>query len=87
MNMIEFGLNPQAAIDAPRWQWFGDKKIMLETNVPRHIIEGLGRKGHEITMSIDSNECGRAQIIWRDPETGVYYGGTESRTDGSVAIW
>ncbi|PKG23477.1 gamma-glutamyltransferase [Niallia nealsonii] len=87
MNMIEFGLNPQAAIDAPRWQWFGDNRIMLETNVPRHIIEGLGRKGHEISMSIDSNEFGRAQIIWRDPDTGVYYGGTESRTDGSVAVW
>ena len=87
MNMIEFGLNPQAAIDAPRWQWFGDNRIMLETNVPRHIIEGLGRKGHEISMSVDSNEFGRAQIIWRDPDTGVYYGGTESRTDGSVAVW
>lgn len=87
MNMIDFGLNPQAALDAPRWQWMGGKKIMLEKSVPPHIIEGLARKGHEVEISIDSNEFGRGQVIWRDPQTGVFYGGTESRTDGAIAVW
>lgn len=87
MNMIDFHLNPQAALDAPRWQWVGGNKIMLEKNVPFHIIEGLSRKSHQVEISVDSNEFGRGQIIWRNPLTGVFYGGTESRTDGAIAAW
>ena len=29
MNYIDFGLNEQEALDAPRWQWMGGKKIEL----------------------------------------------------------
>lgn len=87
MNMIDFQMNPQAALDAPRWQWLKDNHIMLEKGVPAHIIEGLARKGHKVEISIDSSEFGRGQIIWRDPSTGVYVGGTEPRTDGAIAVW
>ncbi|MFB5662823.1 gamma-glutamyltransferase family protein [Alteribacillus sp. HJP-4] len=87
MNMIDFKLNPQAALDAPRWQWLKDKQIMLETSAPPHVIEGLAARGHEVVISPDSNELGRGQVIWRDPESHVLYGGTESRTDGAIAVW
>ena len=30
MNYIDFGLNEQEALDAPRWQWMGGKKIEIE---------------------------------------------------------
>ncbi len=32
MNMIDFHLNPQAALDAPRWQWIEHKKVLVEKN-------------------------------------------------------
>lgn len=87
MNMIDFQMNPQAALDAPRWQWIKDYHILLEKSVPGHIMEGLVQKGHQIEVSVDSSEFGRGQIIWRDPLTGVLFGGTEPRTDGAIAVW
>ncbi|MGP4079355.1 gamma-glutamyltransferase family protein [Pseudalkalibacillus sp. R45] len=87
MNTLDFHLNPQAALDAPRWQWMEDKKVLVEPNFPNHIAQALARKGHQIQVALDGGPFGRGQIIWRDPETGVLSGGTESRTDGSVAAW
>ncbi|GAA0445467.1 gamma-glutamyltransferase family protein [Lentibacillus halophilus] len=87
MNTIDFGMNPQAALDAPRWQWFKDKKVEVENRFPHHLAQELADKGHEITIQLEPNSFGRGQIIWRNPETGVYVGGTESRTDGTIACW
>jgi len=87
MNTIDFHLNPQAALDAPRWQWVEGKMVELERSIPAHIAEALSRKGHQIKIAPDSGGFGRGEIIWRDPETGVLHGGTEPRTDGAVAAW
>ncbi|WP_246944394.1 gamma-glutamyltransferase family protein [Bacillus pinisoli] len=87
MNTVDFGLNPQAALDAPRWQWTEGKKFQVEPNFPLHLAQALARKGHQIEVALDTGGFGRGQIIWRDPETGVLTGGTESRTDGSIASY
>jgi gamma-glutamyltranspeptidase/glutathione hydrolase len=86
MNTIDFHMNPQAALDAPRWQWMADKTIEVERTLPEHIAQALIRKGHQIKVSVDSGGFGRGQIIWRD-ENGVLAGGTEPRTDGAIAAW
>ncbi|QKY68820.1 gamma-glutamyltransferase family protein [Lentibacillus sp. CBA3610] len=87
MNTVDFGLTPQAALDAPRWQWFKDKKIEVENRFPHHLAQGLSEKEHEVTIQLEPNGFGRGQIIWRDPDTGVLVGGSETRTDGGVACW
>ncbi|MBY7144191.1 gamma-glutamyltransferase [Virgibacillus sp. NKC19-3] len=87
MNTIDFGLNPQATLDAPRWRWDKDKTVELEHRFPHHIAQELADKGHDIKIQLDSTGFGRGQIIWRDPDTGVLVGGTESRTDGAIASW
>lgn len=87
MNTVDFHLNPQAALDAPRWQWVEGKTIEVERSLPAHIAEELARKGHDIKVALDSGGFGRGQIIWRDPVSGVLFGGTEPRTDGTVASW
>ena len=86
-NCIDFGLNPQAALDATRWQWISGKMFHVEHNFPRHIAHELAGRGHEIQVALDSGSFGRGQIIWRNPKTGVLAGGTESRCDGAVAAW
>ncbi len=87
MNMLDFGLNPQTALDAPRWQWIKDKTFHVEADFPKHIAEALIRKGHDIEVKADRSTFGRGQVIWRDPENGTLYGGTEARADGSIASY
>ncbi|WP_046215958.1 gamma-glutamyltransferase family protein [Paenibacillus wulumuqiensis] len=87
MNMIDFGLNPQAALDAPRWQWIEDKIIEVEPNFPDHLAQSLMRMGHHIRRANSAGAFGRGQIILRDEQTGVLTGGTEMRTDGAIASW
>jgi len=86
VNMIDFKLNPQAALDAARWQWREGMTIDLEPGFPQHIAEALIRKGHDIKMSFDSVSFGRGQVILRQ-ENGVFVGGTEGRADSAIAAW
>jgi gamma-glutamyltranspeptidase/glutathione hydrolase len=85
-NLVDFELNPQAALDAPRWQWAAGKKILLEPEFPFHLAEALLRRGHEIEYASSPMSFGRGQIILRD-DAGVYAAGTEKRADGYIAVW
>lgn len=87
MNTVDFHLNPQSALDAPRWQWKEGMRVEVEPGFPDHLAQELARRGHEIERSVSSLGFGRGQIIWRDPLTGVLTGATEARTDGHVAVW
>lgn len=86
-NTIDYMLNPQAALDMPRWQWMKGRSVHVEPEFPNYLVQALERKGHAITVTTDGGSFGRGQIIWRDPDSGVLMGGTESRTDGAIAVW
>lgn len=86
LNMIDYGLNPQAALDAPRWQWVGGKTIEVEASMSAAVVEELRRRGHDVRINPDHTGFGRGQIIWRRPD-GVLFGATEPRADGAVAAW
>ncbi|MGY3715976.1 gamma-glutamyltransferase [Sutcliffiella cohnii] len=86
-NTVDYLLNPQAALDMPRWQWIKEKTVQVEPEFPNYLVQSLVRKGHDIQVTTDGGSFGRGQIIWRDQETGVLQGGTESRTDGAIAAW
>jgi gamma-glutamyltranspeptidase/glutathione hydrolase len=85
--MLEDHLNPQAALDMPRWKWTKGKTIEVEADFPNHLALALARRGHQIVKVADSISFGRGQIILRDPKSGVLQGGTEPRTDGAVLPW
>jgi gamma-glutamyltranspeptidase/glutathione hydrolase len=87
MNTIDYGFHPQAALDAPRWQWLKGKTILVEPSFPTAVAQALIRLGHDIQIAVDVGSFGRGQIIWRETETGVLCGGTDYRTDGIVAVW
>lgn len=86
MNTIDFGLNPQASLDAPRWEWESGKRVSIERSTPEHLYHGLAAMGHEVSWSNNRIGFGRGQIIWRN-SAGVLCGGTEPRTDGAIAAW
>ena len=87
MNMIDFNLNPQAALDAPRWQWLEGRRVALEGVFPASVVQGLRDRGHLVEIDPEGVAFGRGQVIWRDGKSGVLAGGTEPRADGSIAAW
>ena len=85
-NLIDFNLNPQMALDAPRWQWMKDKKILVEPNFDTSMVDKLRRMGHDMQIAADPGSFGRGQVIIK-LKNGAYVGGSESRTDGHIAIY
>lgn len=85
-NCIDLGLNPQAALDAPRWIWMQGKEVRFERAYDHRALDILEEKGHDVSLDRDAHLFGRGQIIWRD-ENGILVGATDSRTDGTVYSW
>lgn len=85
VNTIDHLMNPQVALDAPRWQWTDGLNVQLEAHMPRHVAQALQNMGHQVTLVPDYSAFGRGQIIWRDPSTGVLCAGSDGRTDGQAA--
>ena len=87
VNTLDYGMNPQQALDAPRWQWMEGKTVEVEHSLGADLSRDLAARGHDIRVQLNAGAFGRGQIIWRDPRTGVLTGGSESRTDGQVAAF
>lgn len=93
VNMIDFGLNVQEAGDAARFRHVGSEdwsrkdsggvgKLQLETGIGEDVRDELKRRGHDIEPG--DGGFGGYQAIMRDPATGVYWGASEMRKDGSA---
>lgn len=85
--MLDEHLNPQAALDLPRWKWTHGRTVEVESDFPDHLAQALMRRGHKIIKCADALSFGRGQIILRDTASGVLSAGTEPRTDGAAAPW
>lgn len=85
-NMIDFHMNPQEAIDAPRWQWINGINVEVEKDVPVNIVRDLENRGHKVTIQPNEALFGRGQMILRTNE-GTLCGGTEKRADGHIAVY
>jgi gamma-glutamyltranspeptidase/glutathione hydrolase len=83
MGTIDHGLNPQAALDAPRWRVLQDNESVIESSTPTSIHEALLAHGHQLMGPASDYAFGRGQIIWR-LEDGMYIAGTEPRADGAA---
>ena len=86
VNTVDYHMNPQECLDAPRFQWVGEKKVQLEREVPAHIAQKLADMGHQVEIVNTNLGMGRGEIIWR-MEDGTLVGGTEPRADGTIAAW
>ncbi len=93
VNLLDFGMDVQAAGDAPRWRHVGSSSptgrqmpdggtVLLEDGFPQSTFDGLASKGHRVEHRPSGQDFGGYQGIWIDPETGMLRGGTESRKDG-----
>ena len=87
MGFIEDGLDPQAALDRPRFCLIdGDPAgpIALEEGMPPDAVTALADLGHRVHLvsGYDRSVFGRGQVILRDPATGILTGGSDPRGDG-----
>jgi gamma-glutamyltranspeptidase/glutathione hydrolase len=87
VRMLDYGQNPQAACDAPRWRVFGGQ-VHLEPGFDAATAEGLRALGHDVGTFTDSyQDFGAGQFIWRlgDPAVEGYVCASDPRRDGLVA--
>jgi gamma-glutamyltranspeptidase / glutathione hydrolase len=84
VNTVDYALNPQASLDAPRWQWKEGLTVEVESDADPRIVEGLRARGHDIRVAESGGGFGRGQIIWRLP-SGAYIAGSDKRADGYAA--
>jgi gamma-glutamyltranspeptidase/glutathione hydrolase len=80
VNLADYGMNPQSALDAPRWQFISGNRVLLEQSVPRHVALALAERGHDIQVSAEGGQFGKGQIILS--REGVLVAASEPRGDG-----
>ncbi len=79
LNMVDYGMDVQQAIDAPRI-FFEGESIEPERGIAPATLEGLRARGHKIVMA--SSPWGGGQAIKIDWDRGVLIAGSEPRKDG-----
>jgi gamma-glutamyltranspeptidase/glutathione hydrolase len=94
-NLVDFGMDAQAAGDAPRARHEGSSEptggaalrdggvVHLESGFPAAAVDGLSARGHRIEPA--NGGFGGYQAILRDLRANVYVGASESRKDGHAA--
>jgi len=80
VNLMDYGMNPQAALDAPRWRFIAGNTVLLEQSVPRSLAMQLSDRGHTIQVSAEVGQFGKGQMILR--QDGVFIAASEPRADG-----
>ena len=88
VRMLDFGQNPQAACDAPRWRFNAGLDINVEAAMNPATVQGLQARGHQVSVIQDSyQDFGAGQFIWRmgSPAVEGYMAASDPRRDGQAA--
>ena len=91
IGLVDDGLDPQMALDRPRICLTEDYEltngiVAIEEGISEKAIGELREMGHalELVAGYDRELFGRGQIIRRDPDSGILWGGSDPRSDGSA---
>ena len=93
VNLLDFGMNVQAAGEAPRVEHVGSATptglpaqgsgvVQAEPGIPEAVVAELRKRGH--TVRRVARNGGGYQGIWIDAETAILHGGSEARKDGAA---
>ncbi len=78
-NLVDYGMDPQEAIDCPRAFLFEDV-LNVEEGVSEDARARLAAMGH--TVKLAPEPLGGSQMVMRDPAAGTWTGGSDPRKDG-----
>jgi gamma-glutamyltranspeptidase / glutathione hydrolase len=83
LNVLEFDMNVQEAIEAPRLRVYRDRLVDVEGRLDERTRAGLAARGHQLNVLDDwSWVVGGGQGIARDPDSGALMAGADPRRDG-----
>ena len=88
INLIDHGMDAQSAIDAPRVSMYEDPpngRIYVEDTFGVEVVAQLAELGHPVVPAsgaMRTGVVGKGQVIVRDPDRGVLWGGSDPRSDG-----
>ena len=89
-NMVDYGLNIQAALSAPRFTVSAGGEpigcsILIESRVEPAVLNQLRAKGHKLIVRREYTALmGRGQAVLHNSKTGVNFGASDPRADGSA---
>ncbi len=95
-NLVDYGMDPQSAVEAPRWWSFPGTdpatiktplELKIEAGMPETVDKELEALGHKVARRQPGVTDGIVQLIVRDPQTGVLKGASDPRGDGHAAAW
>ncbi len=99
VNMLDLGMTPQQALDAPRWALAGPSAglgaheegglVQVEEGWDFGVLAELAQRGHRLApvTGFGRGVFGGGQIITRDPTCGILTGGSDPRKDGCAVGW
>jgi gamma-glutamyltranspeptidase/glutathione hydrolase len=87
INLIGYGMDPYASVDAPRFRGYGPSDaLQVESRIPKEVVDGLAGFGVRVDLSAPYNwHMGSIQLIVRDRETGELVGVADPRRAGHAA--
>lgn len=86
-NLVDYGMNLQQAIENPRFTVSTQRgcHIVIESRVSPEVRQKLTDKGHQFTVHQEYTPAmGRGQAVMHDSKTGINYGASDPRADGSA---
>ena len=90
-NLLDFGMGPQEAVDAPRWWSYPGTdpatietamELRVEPEMPEKTVQGLQKLGHKVSRRNAGVYDGKVQLIVIDQERQVLLGAADPRGDG-----
>ena len=83
LNIVEFGADPQLAIEAPRFRLYEDTRMEIENRIAEATRDELISRGHALELVGDySMYVGGGQSVMIDPESSARLAGADPRRDG-----
>jgi gamma-glutamyltranspeptidase/glutathione hydrolase len=98
LNIVEFGMNPQEAVEAPRFDTqhyvssfdnheFRAGVLNVESRIPTEVIKQLDARGHKIKVQTAWGTGSSPTVIMYDVKSGVISGGADPRRGRYAVAW
>ncbi len=87
LNVVEFGMNAQQAVEIPRINHNSGMSVTVEPGIDEATLVQLEAMGHEIRRRTTRGGVGGAQLIIFDRDTGAMIGGSTPHKDGMAVVY